>query len=92
MTLARANEYFDGWADNPPTYILVKSLVEAFGGKAETPQISDRDISELGRLAGPMLPIIHGRDEEIERMAPVFDFEEMKRRNDMKKLGKLRHG
>ena len=43
--------------------------------------VTEKDLMELSRKAGPALPILRGKDVGLPKRAPVFDFEQMKEKN-----------
>ena len=94
-TLIEVQELFDGWKDYTPTNILVKALVEGFCGKskpeeepfAELPPdaakaMRQAALAEVARKAGPAIPIVRGKDRGLPQKAPVFDYEELRKRDE----------
>ena len=94
-TLAEANELFSGWSEFPPTNLLVKALVEGLGGGTKPKVDPEVDVppealaamqrSAVGAIsakAGPRLPVVKGPDPGLPKTAPVFDIEELRRRNE----------
>ena len=92
--MPEVNELFSGWDEYPPTNILVKALVEGFGGKkkstvdetVEMPQeafdaMQKSAMAEIAVKAGPRLPILQGKDRGLPKTPPVFDIEVMRQRN-----------
>lgn len=89
------NELFAGWDEHPPTNILVKALVEGFGGKTKpqgasafvdvppeaTAEMSRSALTYIAAKAGSRLPIVKGRDKGLPAKPPSFDVEELKKRN-----------
>jgi hypothetical protein len=89
------NELFSGWVDHPPTNILVKAIVEGLGGgrKAQidhetmdippdaSAAMQRSALAGIASKAGPTLPVMRGRDLGLPTAQPVFDIDEMKRRN-----------
>lgn len=89
------NELFNNWADYPPTNILVKALVEGFGGGKKTIEndassfqvtpeadLAMRSaVAQISAKAGRGLPVIRGRDTGLPNAPPIFDIEELKARN-----------
>lgn len=95
--MLEANELFEGWEDYPPVYLSVKAIVEGLGvGKKRTTEpnaMSPEDekiafdsmqrsaMGAIAAKAGHRLPIIVGKDPGLPKMAPVFDFAELRKRN-----------
>lgn len=94
-----ANELFNGWDEYPPTNILVKALVEGFGGGVKKKQLVDDDstidvpdeafkamqrsaLAGIAARAQGRLPIIAGPDLGLPKSQPVFDIDEMRKRNN----------
>ena len=92
-TLSEVQELFEGWAEYPPTNLLVKALVGGFGGgSAATPESSEIPPDILAKMqqsalqvlavkAGPGLPILRGRDKGLPKAEPIFDVTEMQQKN-----------
>jgi hypothetical protein len=91
-TLLEVNELFEGWGDAPPTNLLLKAIIEGFGGKGQgraeppvsavqTPQDVDSALQELASKAGPALPVMRGKDPALGRFKPVFDEDSLKAKN-----------
>ena len=91
--MGEVKELFEGWGEYPPTNILVKALVEGFGGKTSSlpsqQEIPPAAMEEMQRSAlaaiaikaGPRLPIVRGKDKGLPKAPPVFDLDELRRRN-----------
>ena len=95
-TLLEVNELFKGWEDYPPTNILVKALVNGFGG-IKKPKVDEDGFtipseaqdamqrSAVGAIAAKAdprwLPVTRGRDRGLPKAAPVFDLTELRERN-----------
>jgi hypothetical protein len=92
--LAEANELFTGWKEFPPTNLLVKAIVEGLGGgvksENEAPfEVPDEAMAEMQRSAasaivakaGNRLPMVRGKDAGLPKAPPVFDIEELRKRN-----------
>lgn len=94
--MVEANELFEGWADEPPTNVLLNGIVRGFAGKgATTPSreqraletggaitnVTDADLIKLSVEAGPALPVQRTKDIGLPKKAPVFDMLEMRKRN-----------
>ena len=89
------NELFLGWEDFPPTNLLLKALVEGFGGgkpahRATEPleippeaaqAMQDSAMAAIVAKAGSRLPIVRGRDPGLPKTPPVFDLEALRKRN-----------
>ena len=92
-TLPEVRELFDGWSDHPPTNLLVKAIVEGLGGgkpKTYAPvdvppeafeQMQKSALAAIAVKAGPRVPIIHGKDKGLPKAAPIFDLDELRKRN-----------
>lgn len=81
---------FDDWGENPPLYVLVKTLVEGLAGAgkprtlasaAAKAGIDEATLAKLRAEAGKALPQIKGRDPGLPKAAPVFDLDVLRRRN-----------
>jgi hypothetical protein len=80
-TLQEVNDLFSGWKDHPPVYVLVKAIVEGFGGGKKT-DIEEKDIDQLQRESRGLLPILRGtKDPGLPKSAPVFDLDQMRIKN-----------
>jgi hypothetical protein len=92
--LSEAHELFTGWDEHPPTNLLVKAIVEGLGGQTQPKANDVVDVPPEAMLAmqrsaaqavvakaGSRLPMVHGRDKGLPSAQPVFDIEEMRRRN-----------
>jgi hypothetical protein len=53
---------------------------------SEEPMITDKEISQLRKEAGMALPILAGPDPNAHKIAPVFDLDELRRRNAAKRI------
>jgi hypothetical protein len=73
---------------------LVKALVEGFGGGVKTriqeavvipPEATvamQRSVlANIAAKAGSTLPVLQGRDSGLPRAQPIFDVDEMRKRN-----------
>lgn len=94
-TLAEARELFEGWDEHPPTNILVKALLDGFGGGKNTkpdpdlklpPHIQDTlqrsAVAAINAKADPKwLPVTRGRDPGLPGVAPIFDLDELREKN-----------
>jgi len=96
--MLEAQELFEGWVDHPPTNLLVKAIVEGFGGAkpklAEGAWSADNippeamqamqnsALQQIAVKAGPTLPIQRGRDKGLPKAPPIFDEETMRQRNE----------
>lgn len=94
--MAEVNELFAGWSEHPPTNILVKALVEGFGGGVKT-QVRYYDtidipveataamqrsaLAGIAAKAGATLPVLQGHDSGLPKATPIFDIGEMRERN-----------
>jgi len=100
-TLAEVNELFEGWRDYPPTNLLVKALVEGFGGKAATAEsktpsadippaamaaMQNSALAQIQVKAGPTLPVVRGRDPGLPKTPPIFDPEVLRAKNSALRL------
>lgn len=90
------NELFSGWNEYPPTNLLLKALVEGFGGGSK-PQVEPERLdippeaalamqrsaaAEISTRIGRGLPMVRGRDTGLPKAPPVFDIDEMRKRNE----------
>lgn len=86
---------FAGWEEFTPTNVLVKALVQGFGGAspaspaATLDNISPEALEQMQRsaMAGiaakadpRWLPIQRGVDKELAKLTPTFDMDELKAR------------
>jgi hypothetical protein len=80
--MVETDELFRTWDKHPPTNILVKVIVEGLGGvDVSAPQgISEAELQKLAAEARGALPHVRGTDPGLPR-APVFDLDELRRRN-----------
>jgi len=94
--LAEANELFEGWGEHPPTNLLVKAIVEGFGGTRPGPMGQTADVqmppaaaeamekaalAEIRTKGAGRIPIIQGRDKGLPKAPPVFDLDKLRERN-----------
>jgi hypothetical protein len=93
--MVEANELFSGWADFPPTNLLLKGLLEGLGGgtkpaengpNAEIPAeaqlaMQQAALTEIAAKAGPRIPITRGRDKGLPKTQPTFDPDALRERN-----------
>lgn len=75
------NLIFASWREYPPVNVLLKSLLEGLGAKPEDPTVTPSELAELHKQVGSALPIIKGRDVGLPKSTPVFDLDEMRRKN-----------
>jgi hypothetical protein len=89
------NELFQGWKDFPPTNLLVRALVEGFGGIKRTDGTKAIDIPPEAQDAlqqsavmaiaskadASWLPVTRGRDPGLPKTKPTFDIDELRKRN-----------
>lgn len=91
------NELFEGWSEYTPTNILVKAIVEGLGGGPKPKEEVDKDgfkvpvaaeyamqrsaAQAIAAKAGSRLPVIQGRDKGLPQSAPIFDLDEMRKKN-----------
>jgi hypothetical protein len=94
--LGEANELFQGWDEHPPTNLLLKAIAVGFG-VIKKPEIKVQDdtlqhqqafdamqraaMHEIAVKAGPRLPILQGPDLGLPKAKPIFDIEELLKRN-----------
>ena len=83
----------EGWDESPPTNILVKALVQGFGGTVSKPrpiedippdklkEMQESAMAGIRHKAGNRVPIIRGKDKGLPKTAPVFDVETLRQRN-----------
>jgi hypothetical protein len=89
-------ELFSGWTEHPPTNILVKALVDGFGGMKRSTTIDEElvipkqaqdalqagAVSAIASKADPRwLPVVRGKDPGLSQTKPVFDTQELRRRS-----------
>jgi len=76
MTLAEAGEIFAYWADHPPPHLLLQAIAQALGWR---PPPFVRDAADLAVAPPPGLVVTP--DAAAGTPAPVFDLDELRRRN-----------
>lgn len=73
--------------------MMLQALLEGFGGKTAgekevevSPEalsaMQDSAVAAIAAKAGSRLPITRGRDKNLPRTPPMFDFEELRKRNE----------
>lgn len=75
MTLAETGEIFAYWADHPPPHLMLQWVAQALGWR---PPPSARATADLADAAPPGLVVT---PDAAGGPAPVFDLDELRRRN-----------
>jgi hypothetical protein len=91
-----AHELFEGWGDYPPTSITLKGLAAGFGVGVKENKVEDDGtfvpteaqeamqrsaMQAIAAKAGARLPIMRSRDPGLPKAKPVFDLDELRRKN-----------
>ena len=87
---------FAGWSKYPPTNILVKALVEGFGGTTKTTPKPGEEfeipseamaamqksaVEAIAAKAGSRIPVMKGKDPGLPKAMPIFDLDAMRQKN-----------
>ncbi len=103
MLLTEVQEVVKGWSEEPPLVFLVEALVHGLGGgtkpkvlEPETlpapsidPIPSPGELSDLAFRAGRSLAIVD-HDPGLPKSAPIFDLDELRRKNVEKAVSNTR--